>query len=65
MRRYPAFAISGAVDLIGLWIPLPQGMAHGFLSMGFLVETLLMALHKKHDPFDQVGVLCLTGFDRV
>jgi hypothetical protein len=49
---YPAFMISGLVDLLGLAVKLPDGTQQAFLSLAFGIEGFLMFLHKKHEELD-------------
>lgn len=58
---YGSFAISGVVDLIGFYTPLPAGTEQGFLTVAFLVETLLMGMHSKPNPLDNLVHMLLTG----
>lgn len=51
---YPAFIVSGAVDLIALKVDMPEGVQQAYLGLAFFVESLLMGLHKKHEPLDEV-----------
>lgn len=43
---------AGIVDLVGYNIELPPGTQQVFLSLAFICESVLMALHKKHMPLD-------------
>jgi hypothetical protein len=56
---YPAFIVSGLVELLSMKLPLPPGTRHVFLAGSFVVESLLMGLHTKHLPLDQVIHLLL------
>lgn len=49
---YPAFIVSGAVDLLSMRFDVPAGTSQLFLSLCFLAEGLLFGLHKKHTPMD-------------
>lgn len=51
---YPAFLLSGMVDLVGMRIPLPPGTEFVFLSLGFVIEAIIMGTHTKHIPLDQM-----------
>uniref|UniRef100_A0A383W5U1 Transmembrane protein 45B n=1 Tax=Tetradesmus obliquus TaxID=3088 RepID=A0A383W5U1_TETOB len=57
---YSSFAVSGVIDLIGYFTPLPPGTEQGFLSLSFLVETLLMGMHAKPNELDQLVHTLLT-----
>jgi Family of unknown function (DUF716) len=60
-RRYGGVALSGAVDLVGHYGSLPAGTEQVFLGLAFLGETLLMGLHAKHNPLDQLLHVLLTA----
>jgi len=49
---YPAFFVSGLVDLLGARVDFPRGVQQICLGMAFLIDALLMGLHKKHTPVD-------------
>ncbi|BDA43063.1 probable transmembrane protein 45B at N-terminal half [Coccomyxa sp. Obi] len=49
---YPAFIVSGLVDLLGTRVRLPPGTEQAFLSLAFGVEAFLMTAHKKHEALD-------------
>ncbi|KAF6263374.1 hypothetical protein COO60DRAFT_459184 [Scenedesmus sp. NREL 46B-D3] len=57
---YSGFAVGGVVELIGYFTPLPPGTEQGFLSLSFLVETLLMGMHAKPNELDQLVHTLLT-----
>eukprot|EP00879_Flechtneria_rotunda_P030408 GHRR01033037.1.p1 GENE.GHRR01033037.1~~GHRR01033037.1.p1 ORF type:complete len:330 (+),score=109.70 GHRR01033037.1:93-1082(+) len=57
---YTGFAVSGLVDITGHYMALPPGTEQAFLSIAFLVETLLMGTHAKPNPLDQLVHLLLT-----
>jgi hypothetical protein len=44
---YLAFVISGVMDLIGFYSKLPTSVEHGFLSLAFLTQGILLVFHLK------------------
>ncbi|KAG2492442.1 hypothetical protein HYH03_009385 [Edaphochlamys debaryana] len=52
MAIYPAFVVSGVVDLVGFEVELPAGTQQVALFIAFMCEALLMGLHAKHLPLD-------------
>ncbi|KAF8066382.1 TMEM45B [Scenedesmus sp. PABB004] len=57
---YAAFLASGLVDLLGAATPLPRGVEQCFLALAFFVEALLMGLHTKPNPLDELVHWLLT-----
>eukprot|EP01023_Acetabularia_acetabulum_P029395 TRINITY_DN27742_c0_g1_i7.p1 TRINITY_DN27742_c0_g1~~TRINITY_DN27742_c0_g1_i7.p1 ORF type:complete len:311 (+),score=36.25 TRINITY_DN27742_c0_g1_i7:184-1116(+) len=49
---YPGFWLAAAVDLMGLYIKLPEGLEHVMLILAHTVEYVIMASHTKHIPMD-------------
>jgi hypothetical protein len=49
---YPPIVLSGLIDLLSTQVPLPQGTAHVFLAVAFLVQAFIMGTHKKQQPQD-------------
>lgn len=49
---YGGVGFSALVDLAGCKRKLPQGTEQAYLTIAFLIETLLMGLHKKHTDLD-------------
>ncbi|KAK9813843.1 hypothetical protein WJX73_001440 [Symbiochloris irregularis] len=58
---YPGFIVSGAVDFLGMWVPLPPGTQQVFLALSFGLEGFLMLMHKKHEALDEGAWLCSMG----
>mmetsp|Transcript_15651 Transcript_15651/g.46174 ORF Transcript_15651/g.46174 Transcript_15651/m.46174 type:complete len:175 (+) Transcript_15651:129-653(+) len=50
---YPAFIISGIVDVLASRAKAPPGTDKLYLSLAFLYSAMLMGLHKKHAPLDR------------
>ena len=50
---YPAFVLSGVIDLVSTQVPLPPGTNHGFLGLAFAVMAFLMGTHEKHEPLNK------------
>eukprot|EP00879_Flechtneria_rotunda_P026539 GHRR01028304.1.p1 GENE.GHRR01028304.1~~GHRR01028304.1.p1 ORF type:complete len:203 (+),score=66.65 GHRR01028304.1:453-1061(+) len=63
--NYPPLVLSGMVDLLHHYSPLPAGIPHGFLSLGFGTSAFLMLAHTKPEPLDglvhQLLGLCMAG----
>lgn len=51
---YPAFVLSGLVDLISTKVPVPPGTNHAFLGVAVAIEAFLMGTHEKHEPQDKM-----------
>mmetsp|Transcript_18651 Transcript_18651/g.47280 ORF Transcript_18651/g.47280 Transcript_18651/m.47280 type:complete len:301 (-) Transcript_18651:366-1268(-) len=49
---YPAFLVSGITDIAAHYFDLPPGIDKVVLGHAYLVEAMLMGLHKKHTPLD-------------
>lgn len=56
---YPAFFVSGLVDLMTPATEAPTGVQQVYLGLSFVVEAMLMGLHKKHTPLDRIVHECL------
>lgn len=51
---YPAYMLSGLIDLAALKLDFPQGTDKVFLASAFLIDGLVMGLHTKHTPLDKI-----------
>ncbi|KAG2495211.1 hypothetical protein HYH03_006817 [Edaphochlamys debaryana] len=47
------YALSGIVELAGIYLHFPEGTNQAFLAGGFAVEALLFALHEKNRMLDR------------
>ncbi|KAL4448193.1 hypothetical protein ABPG75_005412 [Micractinium tetrahymenae] len=50
---YPAFMLSGIVDIAGAVVPLPPGTSQAVLGSAFAASTFIMYTHEKHEPQDK------------
>lgn len=51
---YPAFVLSGMIDIIGEVVPLPPGTGQGVLAFAFSLMAFLMGVHEKHEALDKM-----------
>jgi hypothetical protein len=51
--NYPAFIMTGAVDLLVHFGKLPHEISQVFLALAFAIQSFLMGTHVKHIPLDQ------------
>lgn len=52
---YPAFMLSGLVDIVSAFMPLPPGLSHGFLALAVAAMSFIMGTHEKHRPMDAMA----------
>ncbi|KAI3426436.1 hypothetical protein D9Q98_008804 [Chlorella vulgaris] len=51
---YPAFVLSGLVDIAAAYVRFPPGTCQAVLGCAFGVMAFLMGTHEKHEPQDKV-----------
>eukprot|EP00887_Chlorella_sp_A99_P004132 scaffold23.g4132.t1 len=51
----PAFMLSGLVDIVSAFMPLPPGLSHGFLALAVAAMSFIMGTHEKHRPMDAMA----------